>query len=162
MTTLYNPELSHFDLDMERGQQGEFWLDRLIETLQNKRAQVEVKTDYWFPVSGRIYVETECRTRNGKWRPSGIATTKARIWVFVGGRHGMAWVVETEWLRRAVEESAKHQANLQGTTYGQNPTRGVLVYANHLFKTRDVSLDEHTLRHIPSEVREQTALWSWL
>ena len=68
----YNP---HFDLDLQFGEAGENWL-RWIGTDQ---AKVEVKTerDQWHS-TGNVIFEFSY-----KGRPSGIASTRADLWVII-------------------------------------------------------------------------------
>ena len=140
----YDPALSHFDLNSKRGSQGELFIADLRKALAENSATIEVKTDAWFVKSKRLYVEHECRGRDGTWRPSGIETTKARLWAFVMGAHPGALIVETEWLRRACRLSLEiSPKNWTECIYGQNPTKGVYVYIEHLIAMRDKALDEH-------------------
>lgn len=131
----YDPSLSHFDLDMKRGAQGELLVTNIRDMLAKGSGTVEVKADYKFIETGRFYVETECQGRDGKWRPSGLSVTKASLWSFTLGDLPATFIVETEWLRRAAALAANDHRNRKSMDYGQNPTRGVLVYINHILKT---------------------------
>jgi hypothetical protein len=139
----YDPALSHFDLDLKRGAQGEFFVQDVAEMLADGSGRTEVKTDAWFVHSNRLYIEHECQGRDGQWRPSGIAVTKSKLWAFRLGKHSALFVFDTDWLRRAYELAKSDARNLTKCSYGENPTRGVYVYLNHLMKTRDTSKDEH-------------------
>lgn len=64
---------SDFDLDLSTGEQGEAVVHDMLHL-----STIEVKTDFMANVTGNIAVEFE------SWgKPSGIAVTKARHWVFV-------------------------------------------------------------------------------
>ena len=64
---------SDFDLDLSTGQQGEVLVHDMLQL-----STIEVKTDFLADKTGNIAVEFE------SWgKPSGIATTSARHWVFV-------------------------------------------------------------------------------
>jgi hypothetical protein len=141
---LYDSSLSHFDLDRERGEQGELFV-RNVRKAFAENGRVETKTDAWAIKTGRIYVELECRGRNGTWYPSGLATTRAELWAFVLGKHPGMYVVETAWLKRAVPAAiARDKRNAEAKCkYGENPTRGVYVYPIDFLNTRNVSQDEH-------------------
>jgi hypothetical protein len=139
----YDPRLSHFDLDMARGRQAELWIDDIRKSLAESSAEIEVKRDAWFPKTARFYVERECCGRDGRWRPSGIATTKAKLWAFVFGAHPGALILEVRWLQRAVVEAQKRPGNTASMDYGQNPTRGIFVYQGDILKARDMLKDEH-------------------
>jgi hypothetical protein len=128
----YDRRLSHFDLDMKRGAQGELWVSHICELLAQRNGWIEVKTDYRWADTGRFYIELECRGRDGIWRPSGLSTTRSKAWALVlGGLHAMV-VIETVELRAAVDLAARHPRNEVECTYGNNPTRGVLVYLDHV------------------------------
>lgn len=146
----YDSALSHFDLDLGRGRQGEMFISDLADALARGAKTIEVKTDaYFFSASAerykgqRLYVEMECLGRDGQWHPSGLSVTKADLWAFVFGKHPGAWVVSTDWLRRAVAEACKDKRNHMSCDYGQNPTKGWVVYLNHFLLTRDRTVDEH-------------------
>lgn len=133
----YDPSLSRFDVDLPRGQQAELWVVDVCDMMGRRSGEIEVKCDYRFVDTGRLYIELECCGRDGRWRPSGLATTAARLWAFKLGNYPGAFVFSTEWLRRAVEHAKSHPLNHSECTYGENPTRGVLVYINHFRATRD-------------------------
>lgn len=64
---------SDFDLDLSTGQDGEMLVHDMVQL-----STLEVKTDFLAEKTGNIAVEYE------SWgKPSGIAVTKARHWVFV-------------------------------------------------------------------------------
>jgi hypothetical protein len=138
--------MSHFDLDSERGTQGELFVENVRAALAKRTSNIEVKTDaHVMKKNGpdRFYVEYECRGRDGNWRDSGIMTTKAGLWFFVFGKHPAGLVVETSWLRKAFDLAKQDKRNHASMDYGENPTKGILVYTNHLRLTRDEAFDEH-------------------
>lgn len=135
--TAYDPRLSHFDIDFERGAQGELLVTDIRRMLADGSGTIEVKTDFRFVEFQRFYIERECRGRDGTWRPSGIAVTKATFWAFVLGKHPGIFIFDTDWVKRATEFAAQDERNHASCDYGENPTRGVLVYLNHLMKTRE-------------------------
>jgi hypothetical protein len=146
----YDQTRSHFDLDWQRGRQGELFVESLRNALALKNSSIEVKTDaYFFSgraekfASQRLYIEMEARGKDGTWRKSGLQTTKAELWFFVFGRHPGGMVFETAWLRKAVTKAAEHPANAATCDYGENPTRGFYVYLRHFVLARDAALDEH-------------------
>lgn len=139
----YDPRLSHFDLDFRRGAQGELIVMDICRMLAEGSGSIEVKRDSWYVHSRRLYVEHECRGRDGIWRPSGIETTKATFWAFVAGDHPFVQILPTDWLKRARDLAAADNRNHRSCDYGENPTRGVFVYLNHILSTRDQARDEH-------------------
>jgi hypothetical protein len=68
------------------------------------------------------------------------------------GAHGAVLLVPTVWLKRACDLAAQHPRNHNSCDYGENPTRGIFVYLDHLLSTRNLSHDEHatTALSLPS------------
>lgn len=139
---VYGHYQPHWDRDLARGKQGELFVDDIVKAVCNQR--VEIKRDAWWPISGRLYVETQCM-RHGKWVASGISTTQALVYVFVAGPHDYMIAVKTEHLRRAAAFAvARDPRNGQAAeTNGTHPTKGVYVYWHDIVQSRDKSLDEH-------------------
>jgi hypothetical protein len=132
-----------FDIDMARGRQGELFIRDIVRMLAEGNGSIEIKTDSWFVHSRRVYVELECRGRDGTWRPSGLATTRARLWTLKLGRHPACCSIATEWLRTAAELAGQDPSNTASCNSGSNVSRGVFVTIDHLIATRDRALDEH-------------------
>lgn len=143
----YDPALSHFDLDLARGQQGEMFVQDVAKMLADGSGRIEVKRDSWYPLRDRFYVEKECLHADGVWHASGIMVTRAILWAFVWGAHGAMTVIPTDWLRRAEALARLNPRNITPVmaNYGKTPkpTRGTYVYERHLLGTRDTALDEH-------------------
>lgn len=118
-----------FDVDYDYGRQGELWVTSVAEALKHDR--VEVKRDAKFLDTGNLYVEFECRGRDGVWRPSGISVTETELWVFVLGDSQMAFVIPTAVLRE-VSLRLRAQGRIGQETDGSNPTKGVLLKLSHL------------------------------
>jgi len=138
VTDGYQP---HWDRDLARGKQGEFFVDDIVRAICEQRA--EIKRDAWWPITGRLYVETQC-FRRGKWMDSGLTSTQALVFIFVGGAHDFLLAIKTEHLRRAVTHALnRDKRNAAQVTNGSHPTRGVYVYWHDIAQTRDKELDEH-------------------
>ena len=75
--TGYEPR---FDFDVRRGKVGEDYVGTILEEIAS--GSIEVKTDYGANRTGNLYVEYEQETREGRWRPSGIASSEAKYWAF--------------------------------------------------------------------------------
>lgn len=134
----YDKSLSHFDLDMKRGKQGELFVSDIRDAFASGTSRIEVKTDFRFFESMRFYIETECRGRDGVWRPSGLNVTRAQLWAIVLGNLPGMMIFDTDWLRRAVAVSAGMSgSNILSCDYGENPTKGVVVTLHHLRMARD-------------------------
>lgn len=121
----YNPD---FDLDYEYGHQGELFVTSVAAAMQEGR--VEVKRDGKFAETGNIYVEYSC-LRRGAWRPSGLATTTADLWVFVLGDSECALVIPTERLK-AICRRLYRDGRVAEERDGSHPTKGVLVKVSHV------------------------------
>jgi hypothetical protein len=102
-----------------------------------KKGTVEVKHDKPFPKNQHCYVEYACRGRDGVWRPSGIATTKASLYIFTFGSLPGGLVVETVWLKRAARHAYKRPLARREMMRGSNPTRAVLVSIADLWATKE-------------------------
>lgn len=125
-----------WDIDRELGAQSEFWVSDVRRALAEK-GTIEVKHDKPFLKNQHCFVEYQCRNRNGQWRPSGIATTKASLYVFTFGALPGGLVVATEWLKRAARAALKRPSARAECARGANPTRAVLVSLADLWATRD-------------------------
>ena len=112
-----------FDLDLAVGQQGELFVANIAEMLGSGSGEVEVKTDAPIARTGNVYIEYEC-LRPGRYEPSGIATTEAKIWAFV---------LPANVLIAAPVENVKDIARRHYSTRrrecvrGSHPTRGVVI-----------------------------------
>jgi len=126
-----------WDIDVKAGAQAELWVHDVCKMMAKGSGEIEVKAPKPFLHFGSPYVEYECRGRDGKWRPSGIATTKAKAWVFTFGSLLGGWIIETRWLKRAAREAFRNPANRREETDGSNPTRGVVVTFKHLEATKE-------------------------
>ena len=89
-----------WDINLKQGEQAELWVNSVRDALAQK-GTVEVKAPKPFLKYHSPYVEFACRGRDGKWRKSGIAKTKAQLYFFTFGSLPGGWVIETEWLKRA-------------------------------------------------------------
>lgn len=112
-----------FDLDYERGRQGELFVDDIIAALRTE--SVEVKTDDQAQRTGNVYVEYEC-LRHGEYVPSGLATTDAEMWAFVIEDGQMMVALPTEKLKE-IARSAIRAGRTAECKRGSHPTRGVTV-----------------------------------
>lgn len=138
----YDPKFSHFDIDMKRGRNGELFVDDIIKMLAEGSGQIEVKNDRRFIDTYRYYVEYACRGRDGIWRPSGIRVTTAKFWAIVWGEQKpdrllpAVFIIETDWLKRAVRSAYKDENQRLETIYGENPTKGVGVNLQHIIENK--------------------------
>lgn len=129
----YKPE---FDIDYRYGREGEqFVLDFLDGFVQAVgRLTVEVKRDGRYMDTGNLYLEVECKRRDG-WQDSGIRTSTADMWSFVLGDL-VVIAVPTRVLRQIVEYAWQSADRLGKPMFraeekdGKNPTRGVRLQLN--------------------------------
>jgi hypothetical protein len=130
------PRQPDWDIDQELGSQSELWVSDVRRSLAEK-GTVEVKHDKPFLKNQHCYVEYECRGRDGKWRKSGIATTRASIYIFTFGSLPGGLIVATDWLKRAARRAFRRPSAKAQLLRGSNPTRAVLVSIADLWATRD-------------------------
>lgn len=116
----YQPD---FDIDLRLGQQAELFVKDITDSFAN--GQVEVKRDAKAATTGNIYIETQCRGRDGVWRPSGLSTTKAGMLAYVLENEVMV-VAPTANFREVVEWAQAHKLAAE-CTRGSNPTKGVRI-----------------------------------
>lgn len=129
MATGYVPD---WDIDLAHGEQGQLIALDMLQDIVAGRIRVEVKRDSGFIKSGRLYIETEQNPmRRGIWKPSGISISKAQAWAFLCNNDQGLFIVDSPWLKRAVEEAAKHPSNHAAEKDGDNPTRGICISLNH-------------------------------
>jgi hypothetical protein len=62
-----------FKYDLKLGQEGESFIASLLAD-----TTIEVKTDWIASKTGNVYIEYQSRNK-----PSGLATTKAKYWIYV-------------------------------------------------------------------------------
>lgn len=126
-----------WDLDLSFGKQGELLVLNVIQSIANGTCQCEVKRDRQFQKTGRLYIELEQNPGNrGIWVPSGLAKSRAPAWAFLCNNDQGLFLVDTPWLKRAVELAAQFKANHAAERDGDNPTRGVCITLTHLQATR--------------------------
>jgi hypothetical protein len=115
-----------WDLTYREGAQGELFVADLMERLSSGFHSHEVKRKAI--ADSLLFIEYEHNPGLGRYVPSGLATTEADYWWFVYANTGMAVVVPTERLRRAV--SRRLGVVRDGGIHGGNPTRGRLIYVD--------------------------------
>lgn len=109
---------SDFDVDLRKGEEGEF----LVKELAQGKKTIEVKRDYMVSRTGNIAIEIEY-----KGHPSGLSITKAEWWAFVldGAKYNGESIIfiKTERLKKIVKE----RKNIKGTMNGGDNNNSVLV-----------------------------------
>jgi hypothetical protein len=123
-----------FDIDQKIGAQSELWVGDFCKALAME--SVEVKAPKPFLEKQSAYIEFACKYRDGKWRKSGIATTKAKFYFLTFGSLPGGLAVETEWLKRAARLAFK-LGLWKECVFGSNPTKAVLVSLTELHMTRE-------------------------
>lgn len=131
-----NKRAPDWDIDRQIGSQAELWVSDLMASLKDV-GRVEVKSDDYALKLERVYVEYECKGKNG-WYPSGIAESEADLYVFKFGDLPGALVIEKNWLKRAAKHAYRNGA-LKECNRGSHPTKGVVVTLRDLWTTRDNS-----------------------
>lgn len=119
----------NFDLDLRHGQAGEQTVAAFIEGFTN--GTIEVKSDRLAANTGNVYIEGECKRRDG-WQPSGIAATTATYWALVIGETVILGV-PTEVLRNCYAKASDPKLRMaREEKDGSHPTRGVAIPLNVL------------------------------
>lgn len=119
-----------FDIDYERGRQGELFVESIIDGL--KTESIEVKRDARSKDTGNVYIEYECK-KGGVYVPSGIATTTSEFWAFVIADGDVMVVLPIENLKRLSRKALKG-GQVAEQIHGSHPTKGVLVRVIDLVK----------------------------
>jgi len=114
-----------WDRDVEYGERMELEIEGLLSIIRNGGYRQETKADRF--ANGHMFLEWEHDPgRRGRWRPSGLQTTKAELWVYAHGVD-VVEVWRTERLRGIVSaliESSPRRLIVGGAA-GDCPTRGV-------------------------------------
>lgn len=114
----------NWDLDLPYGEVGQLWVVDVAEAITS--GSVEIKRDGRWYQTGCLFVEYECRHVGGRWRPSGLATTNADVWIFKLGDLGVGIIVETPLLKEYCREMYRRGGgHLAEQTAGSHPTKGV-------------------------------------
>lgn len=112
-----------FDLDLPYGKQGELQISEFLDWIATGNGRVEVKRKRY--LDHRLYVETHCdKGRTGTYRPSGITTTTAHVWVFVIGDTGIHVAIPIDLLRFMLSDPSSRPREERD---GDCPTRGMLI-----------------------------------
>lgn len=122
----YQPD---FDLDLRYGRDGERLVKAFLSGFLD--GTVEVKRDGRAAETGNVYIEAECRRRDG-WHDSGILATKATYWALVIG-DAVVLGIPTDVLRACYAKALDPKLRLRREeTNGSHPTRGVALPLNLL------------------------------
>lgn len=114
----------NFDIDMRRGKEGEQLVANFLEGFTN--GTIEVKRDSKWLETENVYIEFECRRRDG-WQPSGITTTTADYWALVLGEV-VVLGVPTWALRYCYRKALDPRLRMtREEKDGSHPTRGVAI-----------------------------------
>lgn len=124
-----------WDIDLEFGKKGEKLVLAFLRGMLDYLAEpgslrVEVKTDRKYLDTGKVYIEYECKLKDG-WQPSGIATSEADYWTFVIGETaflGIPTAVVRACWQRAMDPTLRYQREEKS---GSHPTRGVAIPLAH-------------------------------
>lgn len=137
----YQPD---WDVDLRYGNEGEQLVADFLTGMlgpETGRLTVEVKTDRKVADTGNIWIELECRRKDG-WHDSGIRTSKADAWSIVFDE--TCFITISTATLRAIAEHAHGERSIDGKyflrseeTDGSHPTRGVKLPLNlFLFRLR--------------------------
>lgn len=119
----YNPD---WDRDLAFGEAQEVEVEGILSAIRNGGLTYEVKSDRY--CNGHWYLEWEQRpVGRDYWKPSGIQTTKADLWVVRFPEPVDALEVWRTSRLRLVAESGRLGRLRDGGKFGDNPTRGWVV-----------------------------------
>jgi hypothetical protein len=121
----YKPD---FDLDLRYGENGQRFVSTFLHGLLD--GTVEVKADAKYLNTGNIYLEYECKRRDG-WQPSGIAVSTADYWALVLADTlviGIPTSVLRAIYKRALDPALRYRREEKD---GSHPTRGVAIPLGH-------------------------------
>ena len=110
-----------WDNDFKLGKDGEALLKNFLDSLDN--ASFEVKNDQFR--NGKMVVEMEQNYKETGWKPSGLATTTAKWWVYVYSPASFV-AVSVERLKRYIKINDGMQLKLFAAK-SYNPTKGYLL-----------------------------------
>jgi hypothetical protein len=85
----------------------------------------EVKYDRFR--NGRIFVEFEQNPRNAGWKPSGIAVTTAKWWVYMFAPNAFC-IIELGRLKRYLKANKETLQIKVAAPNSDNPAKGFLIY----------------------------------
>lgn len=134
----YEPshDIKQFDFikDLQFGHEGEELVTQFLAQLSS--GTFEVKYDRFR--NGRIFVEFEQNPRDTGWKPSGIATTKAKWWVYLFSPNAFV-IIETSRLRRYIKANVERLQIRTAAADSTNPAKGFLIYPEQVKELMSVS-----------------------
>jgi hypothetical protein len=122
-------DIKQFDFtkDLAFGHEGEELVTQFLADLS--QGSFEVKYDRFR--NGRIFVEFEQNPRNSGWKPSGIAVTEARWWVYLFAPTAFA-IIEVPRLKRYLKHNVANIRQLVAAPDSDNPAKGFLLYPDQV------------------------------
>jgi len=127
----YAPEhdIKQFDFakDLAFGHEGEEIVKTFLTNLSE--GSFEVKYDRYR--NGRIFVEYEQNPRNTGWKPSGVAVTEARWFVYLFAPNSFC-VVEILRLKKYIKKHMKTIKRVVAAPNSENPAKGFLLYPHEV------------------------------
>jgi hypothetical protein len=107
---------------------GEDLFEEFIKSLDD--ADFEIKRDMYR--NGRMVVEVEQKPKDKDWKPSGLAVTKAKYWVYMFSADAYA-VIEVARLKKYLKINNKIPLKTFAP-YSANPTKGYLLMEEDVIK----------------------------
>jgi hypothetical protein len=129
-------DIKQFDFtkDLAFGHEGEELVRQFLSDLSG--GSFEVKYDRYR--NGRMFVEFEQNPRNTGWKPSGIAVSKAKWWVYLFAPSAFV-IIETSRLRRYIKANHTVLPVRIAAQHSDNPAKGFLIYPEQLKELLTVS-----------------------
>ncbi len=107
---------------------GEDLFEAFIKSLDD--ADFEIKRDMYR--NGRMVVEMQQKPKDKDWKPSGLAVTKAKYWVYMFSADAYA-VIEVARLKKYLKINNKIPMKTFAP-YSANPTKGYLLMEEDVIK----------------------------
>jgi len=123
-----------FTKDLAFGHQGEEIVKQFLADLS--QGAFEVKYDRFR--NGRIFVEFEQNPRNAGWKPSGIAVTTAKWWVYMFAPNAFC-IIELGRLKRYLRANKNKLQIKIAAPNSDNPAKGFLIYPTEVNELMTVS-----------------------
>jgi hypothetical protein len=119
----------NFAVDREYGARGEALVDEFLKSLLGE--PFEIKSDRYR--NGRMVVEMAHNPRRAGWKPSGLAVTEARWWVYVYSLDGAFAVISVARLRRYVALLGESRMRTFADR-SSNPSMGFLLEPDEVIR----------------------------
>lgn len=113
----------YFPDDLKYGKRGEAVVEKFLEDIGV--GSLEVKSDRYR--NGRMVLEIEQNPKGRGWKPSGIAVTEAKWWVYQYNLDGAFTIISVDRVKRYIEINGPNMKLQMFGVRGDNAARGYLL-----------------------------------